>query len=118
MMRAAVDDSMPDGLEARQLQALEFVEQRIDGDLRAREFAVRFGERTAVGVADFDFTAARADSIRSAFGHNRFDAAGDRVQCELARRRADVDAEYYMTTRQAGFLVALARFGLLEDSRD
>ena len=37
MMRTAVDDSMPDGVEARQLQALELVEQRIDGGLRARE---------------------------------------------------------------------------------
>lgn len=41
MKRAAVDDSMSHGVGARQLKALELAEERIDGDLRARELAIR-----------------------------------------------------------------------------
>ena len=84
MLGAAVDDSMAHGVEARQLQALELVEQRVDGNLRTCELAIRFGDRAAAGVADADFAAARANAIGSAFGHHRFGAAGDRVQRKLA----------------------------------
>src|ERR1700722_11443473 len=117
MMRAAVHDAMADGVEARQLQALEFVEQRVDGNLRTREHAIGFGEHAAVGVVDANLTAARTDSICCTFSDERFDAAGNRVQRELARRRSDIDAEYGVTRRQADSS-DLARFGLLEDSRD
>ena len=104
MIRSAVDDSMPDGVEMRQLQALELVEQRVDGDLRARELAIGLGEQVAVGVVNSDFAAARSDSIRSAFSHDRFGAAGKRVQRKLARRRTDIDAEDGVTGGQAWFL--------------
>ena len=69
--------------------------------LRTRKLAIGFGERAAVGVVDPDFSAARPDPVRRAFGHKRFDAAGNRVQRELARRRTDVDAQYDVTSRQA-----------------
>jgi hypothetical protein len=79
-----MNDSMPDGVEARQLQALELVEQRVDGILRTSELTIRFSDRAAAGVADTYLAAARANAIRTAFGHDRFGAAGDRVQRKLA----------------------------------
>src|ERR1700722_19326507 len=112
MMRAAVHDAMADRVEARQLQALELVEQRVDGNLRACEHAIGFGEQAAVCVVDADLAAARTDSICGTFGDEGFRAAGDRVQRELARRRSDIDAEDSVATRQADSS-DLASFGLL-----
>src|SRR5271156_175313 len=95
---------MADGVDARQLQTIELVKQRVDGNLRTRELAIGFREQVAVGVVNPDFTAARTDSIRSAFSDDGFRAAGKRVQRKLARRRSDVDAEDGVTGGQAWFL--------------
>src|ERR1700676_1935057 len=103
-MRAAVDDSMPDRVQMWQLQPLELVEQRIDRNLRTLKLTIGFGERAPVGVVDPDLAANRPNPVSSAFSNKRFDAAGNRVQRELARRRTDVDAQDDVTSLHASFL--------------
>jgi hypothetical protein len=84
MLCATMNDSMAHGVEARQLQALELIEQRVDGILRTSELAIRFGDRAAGAIANAHLAAARPNAIRTAFRYDRFSAAGDRVQRKLA----------------------------------
>jgi hypothetical protein len=74
MMRAAVDDSVPDRVQARQLQTLELVEQRIEGNLRTLKLAIGFCERSAVGVVDPILSAAPSATIDSTLPETEYSA--------------------------------------------